>query len=97
MKLEDLKEPEKTAPEMPEDAKLKELYQLYLQKCCEAGQIRYNLKQLNSQQLEMEKNLEVTERAVSKAAQDHRELQKSKISKLKPVPNEPEKLEEKTH
>lgn len=85
MKLEDLKDAEKTVPEMPEDAKLKELYQLYLQKCCEVGQLRYNLDQLNSQRLEMEKTLEVTERETRKAAQDHRELQKAKFKKLKPV------------
>lgn len=75
-------------PLLPEDQELQKIYQEYLQKCCEAGQIRYNLTQLDGQQRELEKNLEVTERAVAGAAHKHRELQKVKFSKIKPV--EPE-------
>ncbi len=67
----------------PEDEELTKIYQEYLQKCCEVGQIRFNLDQLDSQKREMEKNLEVTERAVKSAASRHRELQQKKFSKLK--------------
>lgn len=70
---------------LPEDKEMEKIYQDYLQKCCEVGQIRYNLEQLHGQQLELEKNLEVTERAVKSAAHKHRELQKQKFSKLKPA------------
>lgn len=73
-------------PKTPtEDADLQKVYQEYLQKCCEVGQITYNLDQLSSQQRELEKNLEITERAVKNSATKHRELQKAKFSKLKPV------------
>src|SRR5579871_358187 len=81
-----------SVPEAPEDKELKEIYQEYLQKCCEVGQITYNLDQLHSQRLELEKTLDVTQRAVKNAAQKHRDLQKSKLAKLKPT-TETAKLE----
>lgn len=74
---------EVTNPELPEDAKLKELYQLYLQKCCEVGQIEHQLEMLDSQRLEIEKNLDTTKRAARNAAKEHRELNQAKFSKLK--------------
>jgi hypothetical protein len=70
-------------PVLPEDDELTKLYQEYLQKCCEAGQIRFNLSQLESQQREMEKQLDTTERAVKSAAHKHKELQAKKFQKLK--------------
>lgn len=80
---------------LPEDKELQTIYQDYLQKCCEVGQIRYNLDQLHSQQLELEKKLEVTERAVKSAAHKHQELQKAKFQKLKPA--EPEIVLKEAH
>lgn len=71
------------APQTPDDIELQKIYQEFLQKCCEVGQIRYNLDQLNSQRLELEKTLELAERAAKSAANKHRELQKVKFSKLK--------------
>lgn len=89
---------ETQTPVVPEDKELQSLYQEYLQKCCEVGQLRYNLDQLDSQKREMEKNLEVTERAVKGAAQKHRELQKQHFSKLKTVEDSKLELkEEKAH
>lgn len=80
------------ATQTPEDKELQDLYQEYLQKCCEVGQLRYNLDQIEGQKRDMEKNLEVTERAVKGVAHKHRELQKDHFSKLKSV-QEPAKLE----
>ena len=60
-------------------------WQEYLQKCCEVGQIRFQLDQIGSQTRQIEKNLEVTEAAVKKAANKHRELQSKSLEKLKPV------------
>lgn len=67
----------------PEDKKLDELYQLYLQKCCEIGQIEYQLEQLDNQRKDIEKSLDTTRKARNKASNDHRELQKTKFAKLK--------------
>lgn len=83
----------KTNGAAPEDAELQKLYQEYLQKCCEVGQIQYQLDQLDGQKREIEKQLEVTQRARNKAANSHRDLQKAKFSKLKAVPNEEAKLD----
>ncbi len=76
---------------LPEDQDLKKLYQEYLQKCCEVGQIQHQLHMLEGQKVEIEKNLEVTERSVRKIAKEHRDLQQAKFSKLKPeMPKAPE-------
>jgi uncharacterized membrane-anchored protein YhcB (DUF1043 family) len=65
------------------------LYQEYLQKCCEVGQIRHQLDQLDSQKREIEKTLEVTERKVSSVAQQHRDIQKALAAKVQmPKPEE---------
>jgi len=63
---------EKPVTELTEAQKL---WQEYLQKCCEVGQIMHTLEQLESQKREFEKNLEVTQRAVKSVANKHRELQ----------------------
>jgi uncharacterized membrane-anchored protein YhcB (DUF1043 family) len=68
-----------TATEVTESQKL---WQEYLQKCCEVGQIRHQLDQLDSQKREIEKNLDVTERSVKSVAQKHRDLQKALASKV---------------
>ena len=67
----------------------KKLWQDYLQRCCEVGQIRHQLDQLDSQRKEIEKNLEVTERKVKSTAQQHRDLQKALAAKVQmPKPEE---------
>ena len=89
---------ELTAPEapilVPEEIKeisnptdLDKLWQEYLQKCCEVGQIRFQLEQLESQRLQIEKQLDVTEQQVRKVATKHRELQKANMEKLKIKPS----------
>lgn len=88
-------EPTTTTPELPEDTKLKELWQAYLQKSCEVGQLDHALEQLNSQKLEIEKTLEVTKRERNKASREHKELQQAKYAKIKP--KEEPKLELKAH
>jgi len=69
-----------TTPEVDESGKL---WQEYLQRCCEVGQIEFQLEQIDSQRKEIEKNLEVTQRAVRSAAHKHRELQKAKLEQVK--------------
>lgn len=70
----------------PEKEQLEKLWQEYLQKCCEVGQVRYQLDQLDGQRRSMEKQLEVTEAAVKSAAAKHRELQKTQVQKMAPPP-----------
>lgn len=65
-------------PEIPEDQKV---WQEYLQRCCEVGQLRHQLDQLDSQKREIEKNLDVTEQAVKKAAHKHLEIRKAQATK----------------
>lgn len=91
-------EVEATTPTvLPEDTKLTEVYQEYLQKCCEVGQIEYQLDQLDSQRKEMEKNLDTTQRQRNKAAQTHRDLQKAKFSKIKPAEEPKLELKDVSH
>ena len=68
----------------PDDPELKELYQSYLQKCCEVGQIEFQLSQLESQKRQMEKTLEVTQRAVRSVAHKHAEKHKAFMAKQAP-------------
>ena len=56
------------------------LWQEYLQKCCEVGQILYQLEQLDGQKRALEKTLEVTQRAVTSAASKHREGQAKELA-----------------
>ena len=58
------------------------LWQEFLQKCCEAGQIRFQLDQLDGQKRDMEKTLETTERLAKSAAFKHRDLQKALAAKV---------------
>ena len=65
------------------------LWQEYLQKCCEVGQLRHQLDQLSSQKLEIEKNLDVTERKVRSTAQKHNDIKKELAAKVQmPKPEE---------
>lgn len=66
-----------------DDKELQKQYQDYLQKCCEVGQIEYQLEQLDGQRADIEKQLDVTRRSRNKSANAHRELQKNKLSKIK--------------
>lgn len=50
------------------------LWQEYLQKCCEWGQLNHAMKTLESQQREVEKKVELAERDVKSAAHKHREF-----------------------
>lgn len=77
----------------PEDKELNEMYQTYMQKCCEVGQIEYNLRQLDGQRRDLEKQLEVTQKAVDSASAKHRELQKQKYAKMQPTKVVEPKLE----
>jgi septal ring factor EnvC (AmiA/AmiB activator) len=71
----------KTESKMEMDEAQK-LWQDYLQRCCEVGQIRHQLDQLDSQRKEIEKNLDITERKVRSTAQQHRDLQKALAAKV---------------
>jgi len=74
-------------PAEQENTELETLWREYLQKCCEVGQIRYQLDQLDGQKRSMEKQLEVTERAVVSVAAKHRDLLAKE--KAKAAPSEP--------
>lgn len=64
-----------------------EIWQLYLQKCCEVGQIEHALEQLEAQKRQIEKNLEVTKRAVKSAAHKHNQLKSGANTKMELVKN----------
>lgn len=67
---------------MEQDEKAK-LWQEYLQKCCEVGQLRYQRTQVEGQQREIDKHIELAERAVKSLAAKHRDIQKSELEKIK--------------
>lgn len=77
--------PNGAMPITPDDEELKKLYQEYLQKCCEVGQLGYQLEQLDGQKRELEKNMELAQRAAKSAAHKHKELQTKKLTKIKAV------------
>lgn len=77
-----------------EPTEAQKLWQEYLQRCCEVGQLMHTLEQLDSQKREFEKNLEVTQRAVKSAAAKHRELQQKTMT---PPPATPEVTNEANH
>jgi uncharacterized protein YutD len=58
------------------------LWQDYLQRCCEYGQLTYTLEQLDGQKREIEKNAEVALRGAKAAAARHKDLQKVMASKV---------------
>lgn len=72
--------------------KTKVVWQEYLQKCCEYGQIQHALDQLESQRKEMEKKLDMTLSQAKKAAIQHRELQKAMADKIQ-LPKAEETIE----
>lgn len=74
-----MQETEQKTPIAPDESQ--KVWGEYLQKCCEVGQLRHALAQLDGQTREIEKNLEVTERAVKSAAAKHRELQQKALAK----------------
>jgi predicted nuclease with TOPRIM domain len=69
---------------LPPQSESDKLWQEYLQKCCEVGQLRDALKQLDSQKNQIEKNIEVTERAVSSVREKHKKHQEQALKDLKP-------------
>lgn len=69
----------------PQDPRIKEVWQDYLQKCCEVGQIDFQLAQIDSQKRQMEKNLDVAKRMARNAAKKHREIQQEILSEAKPA------------
>lgn len=60
----------------------KKLWQEYLQKCCEDGQLTHQLEQLDSQRKEIEKNQDITRRLARSIAKKHRDLQKVMAAKV---------------
>lgn len=70
----------------PQDPEVQKVWQEFLQKCCESGQISFQLTQLDSQKAVLEKQLDVTNRAIKSAAAKHRELQAAALKK--PVDNQ---------
>ncbi len=74
-----------------EQKKRDQLWNEYLIKCCEVGQMLYQLETFDSQRLELEKKLEVTEKARNKAARDHDEYLKKNAPKMNITKPEPPK------
>ncbi len=69
--------------------KQKEVWQMYLQKCCEFGQLQHALDQLDSQRKEIEKKIEITFKDAKKQALLHRDIQKAMAEKVQlPKPEE---------
>lgn len=81
--MTDIVQQQANGASLEDDKKMKEAYQGFLQKSCEIGQIIFNIKQIETQKTEMEKQLDKATREQNKAASDHRELQKLSLSKLK--------------
>jgi len=75
---------EKDVTNTVEQTEAQKIWQEYLQKCCEVGQLDHALSQLESQKLQIEKNLEVTKRAVKSLANKHKE---NKVQGLVPKPH----------
>jgi hypothetical protein len=70
-----------------EQTEAQKIWQEYLQKCCEVGQLFHAVDQLESQKAQIEKNLEVTQRAVKSLAQKHRDNQaQGLVPKPEPTP-----------
>lgn len=84
-------------PAVPEDAELTKLYQEYLQKSCEVGQIDGHIDDCSAQLKELEKKLDTTKKQRDKAKRDHQALQQKKFQKLKPVSEPKLELKEDNH
>lgn len=80
-----------------ETSELNKLWQTYLQKCCEVGQLEHSLEQLEGQKREIEKRLEVTKRQVKSTAHKHKELHQVQLSKTKVPSPTPEIQEQAAH
>lgn len=75
-----------------EFSEAQKLWQEYLQKCCEVGQLNHQLEQLESQKAEIEKNADVTKRLVRSIAQRHRDVQKALAAKVQMPKSETENV-----
>lgn len=62
-----------------EEQEANKLWQEYLQKCCEVGQILHTIDQIDSQKRQFEKNLEVTQRDIKSLAARHKELKTQQL------------------
>lgn len=67
-------------------------WQEYLQKCCEHGQLQHAMEELDGQRNALEKQIEITMRAVKSLATKHKE---NKAQGLVPTPTVPTTIEEK--
>lgn len=83
-------------PKTTEPTELDKIWQEYLQKCCEVGQIMHTLEQIDSQKRQFEKNLDVTQRAVTSAANKHKELREKQL-KTPPPPTVELNAEQASH
>lgn len=82
-------EKEVAAIDTTEVAEAQKIWQEYLQKCCEVGQLDHALAQLDGQKRDIEKNLEVTKQKVKGLAHKHKECQQSLAQKVQmPKPSE---------
>lgn len=78
---------EKDVTNTVEQSEAQKIWQEYLQKCCEVGQLFHAIDQLDSQKFQIEKNLEVTQRAVKSLANKHKENQaQGLVPKPQPTP-----------
>lgn len=72
-------------PKVEEASEANKVWQEYLQKCCEVGQLDHALDTLDSQRRVLEKNLEVTKSTVKKLGNKHKENQeKALVPKVQP-------------
>lgn len=67
------------------EKELNVLWQEYLQKCCEVGQLEHTLEQIESQKTDFEQKLCVTKRAVKSAAAKHKLLKETHLAAIKPA------------
>lgn len=79
---------EQTINKTEQSDEINTLWQEYLQKACEVGQLDKHLEDLDSRKKELEKQLEVTKRARNSAAHKHDQLMKSKAIKPLETPAE---------
>ena len=85
---------EKDVTPVPPITEANKIWQEYLQKCCEVGQLMHTIDQLESQKLQFEKTLEVTQRAVKSLANKHKEITTNGANSTTPPPKAPEAVTE---
>lgn len=61
------------------------VWQEYLQKCCEVGQLYHARSALDSQGLEIDKQLDVAQQAVKRLARKHHELKQQAVVPAPPA------------